>query len=120
MTGAAELVQDQLQEQRRYLQLLKDALAAASGQVALLSNLSLHHGEAIGRQQVDAARATQNVLQELVPKFLVPKVADEFSEYIQDCGQRWILFSIRCVNAATPASCARKKASGRSSPSTTR
>ncbi len=92
MTGAAELVQDQLQEQRRYLQLLKDALAAASGQVALLSNLSLHHGEAIGRQQVDAARATQNVLQELVPKFLVPKVADEFSEYIQDCGQRWILF----------------------------
>lgn len=88
MTGTDALVQDQ----RRYLEILKENWGYGNEQARLLTHLSAHHGQAISRSQVDAARATLTALQELTPKFVAPKVADEFLEYGKDFGQRWILF----------------------------
>jgi len=80
------------QQQGRSLQLFSESYAYASAQLALLSRLSVHHGRAIRRSQADAAHATLTALRELTPAFLVPKVGDEFFEYLRDLGQRWILF----------------------------
>ena len=81
-----------VQDQRRYLQTYKEIWAQAGEQLALLGKLSQSHGESIRRGQLETARTTLRVLQEVAPRLLVPKVADEFSDYIRDFGQRWILF----------------------------
>ncbi|MBV8423345.1 MAG: DUF3141 domain-containing protein [Hyphomicrobiales bacterium] len=88
MTNTDALVQSQ----QRYLQAFNENWTHANEQAPLLSNLSLRHGEAIVRSQVEAAHATLTALQELMPKLLVVRVGDAFSEYVQDFGQRWILF----------------------------
>jgi pimeloyl-ACP methyl ester carboxylesterase len=80
------------QGQQRYLQMLKESWASIGRQAALLGHLSQRHGDAIRRSQMEAARATMTAMQQLMPKFLVPNVADAFSEYMKDSGQRWILF----------------------------
>jgi hypothetical protein len=81
-----------MQAQQRYLEGGKENWSYASEQAALLSRLSLHHGQVIARQQADAVRMTIAGLQELAPKFLVPNIADAFATYANDFGQRWLLF----------------------------
>jgi pimeloyl-ACP methyl ester carboxylesterase len=88
MIDSDELVR----KQQWYLQTLNENWTYASDQAPLLSNLSLRHGEAIGRSQAEMAGATLTALQELMPKLAAPKAGDAFSEYIRDLGQRWILF----------------------------
>lgn len=80
-----------LENQRRYLQTLKENWTHASEQVGLLSNLCLLHGEAIRRSQTEAANATLTSLQSLMPKLTAPKFIDALSEYAKDFGQRWVL-----------------------------
>ncbi len=108
-----------MQAQQRYLEGGKENWSYASEQAALLSRLSLHHGQVIARQQADAVRMTIAGLQELAPKFLVPNIADAFAAYANDFGQRWLLFWKRCASAATNVSCASRKASSRCCGSTT-
>jgi pimeloyl-ACP methyl ester carboxylesterase len=81
-----------IHDQQKYLNLIGENSNYASEQTELLYDLSLRHGQEIGRGQAAALRATINTLQELAPKFLTPRVADAYAEYIKDCGQRWILF----------------------------
>ena len=80
------------QDHRRYLNIFKKSWADAGKQLTVLGNLSRHHSETIRRDQTVVARATLSALQDLMPRLLVPKIGDEFSEYIRDFGQRWILF----------------------------
>jgi pimeloyl-ACP methyl ester carboxylesterase len=80
------------QGQERYLTMLKENWASAGGQTALLGHLSRLHADAIRHSQMEGARATFTAWRELMPRFLVPNVADAFSEYVKDSEQRWILF----------------------------
>ena len=99
--------------------MLGETWTQACAQAPILVGLGLHHGELIGRSHAEAFEATMTAVQELIPLLLAPRVADEWSDYARDFGQRWLLFSKRCASAATPASRATRKASSRSSPSTT-
>jgi pimeloyl-ACP methyl ester carboxylesterase len=81
-----------VQGQQRYLQALTQTWRDANAQVPLIGNLALRHGEAIGRGQMEVARATLTALQDLMPKLLAPKAVDAGSEYLRDCAQRWVLF----------------------------
>jgi len=78
--------------QRLYLRQLGQVWAQGSEQLPLLSNLSLHHSETIGRSQVEGTRTTWEGLQELMPKLASRAAGDAFAEYVKDCTQRWILF----------------------------
>ncbi|MES2192957.1 MAG: DUF3141 domain-containing protein [Pseudomonadota bacterium] len=81
-----------VKSQQACLQQMRDTWSHASQQLPMLNELGKHHGETIRRNQVDAARARAESLQELLPQLATPKAALEFSEYISDFGQRWILF----------------------------
>ncbi len=107
------------ENQRVYLQTLEQSGAVACRQAMQLSNLSLRHGETIIRGEVETVVETWTRLQDLMPKLKSRGAGDAFAEYLQDFGQRWILFSIRFANVAMPASCERRKASSRSLPSST-
>jgi hypothetical protein len=58
----------------------------------MLGELSVKHGEAIGRSQAEAARSTMASLQELMPRLAIPRADALLSEYLRDAGQRWVLF----------------------------
>lgn len=81
-----------LQGQKRYLETLNENSTRAHEHLRLLSDLGARHGQAIRHSQVEAARATLTALQELIPKFLAPKVDVALAEYLKDFQQRWIIF----------------------------
>ena len=81
-----------VENQQNFMRLLNENGAYASEQVQILNSLVLHHGDAIGRSQFDVVRSAVTTLQELTPKLFEPKSGDAFFEYMNDCGQRWILF----------------------------
>ena len=85
-------IDEMAQHQQRLLQMLKQNAAFAGEQASLLSGLSFRHAQAITHRQTETTRAAAAAWLELIPKFAVPRVADAFSEYMKDCGQRWILF----------------------------
>ncbi len=80
------------ENQQNYFRTLNENWAHACELGPLLGKLSLRHGEAICRSQAEAAQATMAALQTVMPMLLVPKLGDAFSEYVQDFGQRWVLF----------------------------
>ncbi len=57
-----------------------------------MSELSTRHGTAIVRGQAEAARASAEAVERLLPQLAIPKAANDFHEYIRDFGQRWVLF----------------------------
>jgi len=81
-----------IDDQKRYLQIVRDGWSLASEQMTLLGSLRQHHEQILGRAQSQTARTTAAALQDLVPRLLAPKVADEFADYVRDFAQRWILF----------------------------
>ena len=81
-----------VENQKASLQLLRDSWSVACEQMALLTRLSLHHGQAMGRSAVETAYETGTSLQSLMPRLASPGAADAMAEYVRDCGQRWILF----------------------------
>ena len=58
----------------------------------MLNDLSVRHCEAISRRQSDAVRVNMEALLAVLPQLAVPKTASDFSEYLKDAGQRWVLF----------------------------
>ena len=80
------------QHQQRLLQMLRQNAGFAGEQASLLGELSVRHAHALARGQAETARAAAAAWLELIPKLAVPGAADAFSEYMKDCGQRWILF----------------------------
>ncbi|MGP0058879.1 MAG: DUF3141 domain-containing protein [Beijerinckiaceae bacterium] len=81
-----------LQSRDGYLQTLKEGLAHSSRQMQLLIDLSRRHSEAIGQSQLETVRHTLSALHAMTPVLGKPKAADGLSEYLLDCGQRWVLF----------------------------
>ena len=81
-----------VENQKASLQLFRDSWSVACEQMALLTRLSLHHGQAMGRSAVETAYETGASLQSLMPRLASPGAADAMAEYVRDCGQRWILF----------------------------
>ncbi len=81
-----------VRESQLYLQELHDASEQAARQANMLSGLALRHGEAIGRSQLDAARAAFASLQALLPRLLIPRADAILADYVGDACQRWILF----------------------------
>jgi hypothetical protein len=88
MTGTSALMQNQ----QRHLQATRENWTYAGDQAALLAHWSLHHAQAIARNQIESARATAMTLLALAPQLMVPKAGDAFAEYAKDFAQRWILF----------------------------
>lgn len=75
-----------------YLRGVQAAWSQAVEQLKMLGELSLKHGEAIGRSQTEAARTTMTSLEELMPHLAIPRADALLSEYLRDAGQRWVLF----------------------------
>jgi len=80
------------QDRKRYLQTVNENATAAMTQVRLLTDLSHSHAQTISRGQTELMRTATAALPELMSKFFVPNAVDAFSEYVKDCGQRWVLF----------------------------
>jgi pimeloyl-ACP methyl ester carboxylesterase len=83
--GVAEIRQNSLR-------MLSETWTAACAQAPLLVGLALHHSELIGRSQAEMVQSTLTSLQDLMPRLLAPKLADEWSEYAKDFTQRSLLF----------------------------
>ena len=81
-----------MQHQQRLLQMLKQNAGFAGEQASLLSELSVRHAHEIARSQAEATRAATAAWLELIPRLAVASAAGAFSEYMKDCGQRWVLF----------------------------
>ncbi|HLN09472.1 MAG TPA: hypothetical protein VK281_11030, partial [Xanthobacteraceae bacterium] len=81
-----------LENHRAYLLTLAEGWADTCRQWPLLANLALRHGEMIGRTHTEAAYATWTGMQNLMAGLATTTAADAFSDYVRDCGQRWILF----------------------------
>jgi len=77
---------------RNSLRNMKDAWTQAAEQMKMLSGLGTTHGEALAKTQADATRAMFAALQDLTPRLMVPHAGKMMSDYIEDAGQRWILF----------------------------
>ncbi len=80
------------QDQKRYLRLFDEDANRAFEQIRLLSDLGRYHAQAISHSQAEAAQDVVLSWQRLLPHFFVPSIVDSLSEYVKDCGQRWILF----------------------------
>jgi pimeloyl-ACP methyl ester carboxylesterase len=75
-----------------YLRGVQQAWLQATEQLKMLGELSVKHGEAIGRSQAAATRSTMASLQELMPRLAIPRADALWSEYLRDASQRWMLF----------------------------
>jgi len=81
-----------VRSQRNYLEAFSQGFTHAVDQALLLTNLSLHHGEAIWRSEAAAARKTHSSLERIAMTPPGGNAGELFYEYLQDLGQRWILF----------------------------
>lgn len=75
-----------------YLRQVRQAWSQTAEQMKMLGELSLRHGEAIGRSQSEASQEAMASLQRLLPKLAIPRADAMFAEYLRDAGQRWVLF----------------------------
>jgi pimeloyl-ACP methyl ester carboxylesterase len=80
------------EQPQKALRAFQESWADAFAQGPLVAKLAMQHAEAITRAQAEAMQTTQTALQALMPRLLAPKLGDEFSEYLRDFSQRWVLF----------------------------
>ena len=80
------------QDRKRYLQIFNEGATDVIGQARLLADLNQRHAQIISHSQTEAMRSAAAALAELTPRFLTPNAINAFSEYVKDCGQRWVLF----------------------------
>ncbi|WP_423957762.1 DUF3141 domain-containing protein [Bradyrhizobium sp.] len=79
-------------EGHHYLRGLQDACAQAAEQMTMLGELSVRHGEAIGKSHAEAMQTMIVSLHELTPRLMIPRADALLSDYLRDAGQRWVLF----------------------------
>lgn len=78
---------------RVHLQNIEKFWTDAFGQMGLLADIALLHGGALDRSQRESGRAALTSAGQLLPGFFDGRFDAALLEYIQDAGQRWILFA---------------------------
>jgi len=81
-----------LKSQQAYLRQVKELWDHGFEQIGLLQKLTQHHASSIAHGERDAARHDLDALGQILPRLGAPDIADAWSAYVRDVGQRWVLF----------------------------